>query len=107
MADSLRETLSKVPEPDVRPSAAIEHAIEATARYLASDAALASIAADTYWPKWDSPWWHMVMLHELGEAHRIPRRVATAMADGLNALAIRIFPIDPQDVPSGRDPHRE
>lgn len=107
MQDSVREMLSRVPEPVVRPSAAIEQAIEHSVRYLASADAMASIAADTYWPKWHSPWWHMVLLHEIGEAHRIPERIATAMVDGLNALPIRIFPIYPEDVPSGTDPHRD
>jgi len=109
MQDSLRERLSRVPMPvpEPRPSTAIEQAIDHSVRYLASADALASLAADTYWPKWHSPWWHMVLLHEIGEARRIPERVVLAMVDGLNALPIRIFPIHPGDVPSGSDPHRD
>jgi hypothetical protein len=107
MQDSLRARLSWVPAPALPPSAAIEQAIDHSVRYLASAEALASIAADTYWPKWHSPWWHMVLLHELGEARRIPERVALAMVDGLSALPIRIFPIHPGDAPSGSDPHRD
>ena len=115
MQDSVCEALARVPEPTLPASAAgeqaagqaIEQAIEHSARYLASDEALASVAADTYWPKWHSPWWHMVLLHEIGETRRIPARIATAVVDGLNALPIRIFPIYPGDEPPGSDPHRD
>lgn len=107
MQDSVREMLSRVPEAALPVSTAIEQAIEHSVQYLASADAMVSIAADTYWPKWHSPWWHMVLLHEIGEARRIPERIATAMVDGLNALPIRIFPIHPEDVPSGTDPHRD
>jgi hypothetical protein len=51
MEHSLREALSRVPEAKVPASAATEEAIEHSERYLGSDEALASIAADTYWPK--------------------------------------------------------
>jgi hypothetical protein len=107
MQNSLRERLARVPTPALEPGAATEQAIEQAVRYLASDDALASITADTYWPKWNSPWWHMVLLHEIGEARRIPARIAAAMADGLNALPLHIFPIDPGDAPSGTDPYRD
>lgn len=107
MQNSLREMLSRVPVPEPEPSHTIEQAIDHSLRYLASADALDSIAADTYWPKWDSPWWHMVLLHEIGEARRIPERIALAMVDGLNALPIRIFPIHPEDSPIGSDPHRD
>lgn len=63
-------------------------AIAESVRYLDSDAAVRSIEADTYWPKWDSPWWHMLLLWELGEAQRIPARVVRAMVDGLEALPL-------------------
>lgn len=82
-------------------------AIDDSVRYLASDAALASLHADTYWPKWDSPWWHMLLLHELGEARRIPAGVVAAMVDGMNRLPIHIFPIHPGDTPPGTDPRRD
>src|SRR5215470_18131353 len=83
-----------------------EVAIAETVRYLGTDAALRSIETDTYWPKWDSPWWHMLLLFELGEARRIPQRVVRAMVDGLNALPVKIFPIQPEELPAGADPYR-
>ena len=63
MTIDLRRALSSVPE--VQPAEDLEAAIADSIHYLGSDAALESIAADTYWPKWSSPWWHMLLLHEL------------------------------------------
>ena len=73
--------------------------------YLSSDAALASIAVDPYWPKWHSPWWHMLLLHELGEARQIPRRTADAMVAGVDRL-LHIFPLHPTEAP-GADLQRD
>jgi hypothetical protein len=98
MSDSaLRDKLARIP--DASPGDDLEAGIADTLSYLDSDAALRSIASDTYWPKWHSPWWHMLLLFELGEARRIPARTATAMVDGLNALPLKIFPIHPEDAP--------
>jgi hypothetical protein len=97
MTLDLRDLVAGVP--DARPDEPLEAEIGASVAYLASDAAHASIAADTYWPKWHSPWWHMLLLHELGEARRIPERVVTAMVDGLNALPLKFFPIRPEEAP--------
>ena len=81
-------------------------AIDDSVRYLASDAALASLAADIYWPKWHSPWWHLLLLVELGEAARVPARARDAMLDGLARFPIKTFPIGDAEL-AGRDPYRE
>jgi sulfide:quinone oxidoreductase len=47
-------------------------AVEKTKSYLSSESALSSIERDPYWPKWDSPWWHMSLLNEMGLAKEIP-----------------------------------
>ena len=73
-----------MPEPELAPID--DELIEGSVRYLGSDDAARSVEADTYWPKWDSPWWHMLLLYELGEARRIPARIVTVMVDGMNAL---------------------
>jgi hypothetical protein len=103
---ALLDRLAMVPDVEVPLTPAIEDGIADSVRYLESDAAVRSLEADTYWPKWHSPWWHMVVLWELGEARRIPERVQRAMVDGLNALPITIFPIQPEDTPPGVDAHR-
>ncbi len=84
---------------------AIEHGLATSAAYLGSEAARASIAIDPYWPKWDSPWWHMLLLFELGEARRIPASAAGAMIAGVDRL-LHVFPIHPDDAP-GADLQRD
>jgi len=95
----LRDTLRAIPDVDVPTLAALD----ASVAYLGSDAALASLAADSYWPKWDSPWWHMMVLWELGEARRIPERTVRAMVAALDALPLHTFPLRPEDWPPGLD----
>jgi len=107
LAEEMIDRISRVPTVDLAESPTVEAAIGESVRYLASDAALRSIDADIYWPKWNSPWWHMLLLWELGLVTRIPERVVRALVDGLNALPVRIFPIYPGELPPGIDPHRE
>lgn len=102
----LLDRLASIPEAEVPLTPEIEDGMADSVRYLESDAALRSLGEDTYWPKWHSPWWHMVTLWELGEARRIPEPAQRAMIDGLNALPIKIFPIKPADTPPGVDAHR-
>ncbi len=104
---ALRKVLAAMPEPALALSPAIVRGIAKSVAYLESDAALPSIALDPYWPKWDSPWWHMLLLHELGESRQIPPRAAAALAAALDALPLHIFPIHPGDAPPGTDPHRD
>lgn len=78
-----RAVLAAVPAAAVPRSEAIARAVDDSVHYLASDAAIASLAVDAYWPKWHSPWWHMLLLHELGEHARIPARVVDAMHERL------------------------
>lgn len=105
--DDLRHRLLAIADPEPAPGPAIEAAIAASVRYLASDAAQRSVDADVYWPKWDSPWWHMLLLHEMGEARRIPERAVAGMVEGLERFPLKIFPIQPGELPPGADPHRD
>jgi hypothetical protein len=93
----LRRMLARVPTAE--PTQDIEAAIADSVTYLGSEAAQRSIDGDVYWPKWDAPWWHMVLLYELGEARRIPDRVVDKMIAGLNAVPVKIFPFRPEDAP--------
>ncbi len=99
--------LAAIPEPKLEATPAIARGIADSVAYLSSDAALRSIAVDPYWPKWDSPWWHMLLLHELGESQRIPTRTVKAMVAGLDALPLHLFPIHPGEAPPGTDFHRD
>jgi len=80
--------------------------LAASVAYLSSPAAAASLARDPYWPKWDSPWWHMLLLFEMGEVAQIPPAVVRAMIDGLNAYPVKTFPIHEHELPPGADPFR-
>lgn len=73
---------------------------------LDSDQALASLQADPYWPKWDSPWWHMLLLYEMGETKKIPEKVIREFIRSLNRIPLKIFPIQPHETPPGVDPYR-
>jgi hypothetical protein len=99
----LRHLLRAIPSVEVPTQVA---GIDELASFLASDAALRSIAADPYWPKWDSPWWHMLMLFELGQATRIPERAVRAMLAALDALPVHHFPLRRADWPPDCDPSR-
>jgi hypothetical protein len=86
------------------PSAA---AVEASAAYLASERARESLAADPYWPKWDSPWWHLTLLHELDRADAVPRGSAEALLAAIETKYLRWFPTVREPPPPGCDPYRD
>ncbi len=75
--------------------------------YLKSDVALEALHANAYWPKWQSPWWHMLLLHEMGETTLIPEIAIQALIDAVNAIPIKIFPIHEDEFPAGADPYRD
>src|SRR5262245_28435928 len=83
-----------------------EAEISDSLRYLKSDLALQSLESDPYWPKWNSPWWHMLLLHEMGETKRIPERLIQKYIESLNRIPLKIFPIHLSDMPEGVDPFR-
>jgi hypothetical protein len=60
-------------------------------RYLESPEAHQSIEACPYWPKWDSPWWHMAVLFEMGMADRIPGNTARRLLSEINATHYPYF----------------
>jgi hypothetical protein len=81
-------------------------ALRETIDHLASDAGIAAIAADPYWPKWNGPWWRMTLLWEMGLAEIIPERAVRAMVTGLNEHYLRYFPVAENDLPPGKDVYR-
>jgi hypothetical protein len=52
-----------------------EKEIQASVDYLYSDLALKTVDTDAYWPKWNAPWWHILLLHEMGEVKRVPKNM--------------------------------
>ena len=80
--------------------------LEDSLRFLKSDKALRMLAADAYWPKWDSPWWHMLLHYEMGLGREIPENAVSAYITALNKIPLKIFPIQPGDMPADVDPFR-
>lgn len=80
--------------------------IENSVQYLNSDQAIKTVTADAYWPKWNSPWWHMLLLHEMGETHQIPESIVDAYVTSLNRIPLKIFPIHQHEMPESVDPYR-
>ena len=74
---------------------------------LASEHSLQSIHRDPYWPKWDSPWWKMVLLMEMGEVSRVPHETARLMLQKINSQFLHIFPLVEEELPEGCDPYRD
>jgi len=85
----------------------IERWIAVSTAYLASAKARESLARDPYWPKWDSPWWHMTLLFELGRADAIPQEAAKAMLAAVETKYVRWFPNPREPLPEGKDYHRD
>ncbi len=83
-----------------------ETEVQDSVEYLTSEVALNAVDADAYWPKWNSPWWHMLLLHEMGETKRIPEKMIKRYIASLNRIPLKIFPIHPEDMPEGVDPYR-
>jgi len=80
--------------------------LDASLAYLASDEALVHLAASNYWPKWHSPWWHMLLLHEMGETSRIPEIIILRFITTINAYRVKIFPVHAYEMPADADPYR-
>lgn len=80
--------------------------VGALAARLASPETATSLARDPYWPKWDSPWWWMTLLVEMGEARRIPREALTAFALAVRHHYLPHFPFHEHELPPGTDGHR-
>ena len=84
-----------------------ESELGASLDYLGSKAALKSLEADAYWPKWNSPWWHMLLLHEMDQTKCIPAPVIETYVAALNQIPLKIFPIHPEDMPANVDPYQK
>jgi hypothetical protein len=72
--------------------------------YLRSAEALESLSIDPYWPKWNCPWWHMLLLYEMGLAQEIPQVAIERMTVALNDHYLPLFPVREDELPPGVDP---
>lgn len=78
--------------------------VEKSLDFLASQEALDSIEIDAYWPKWNGPWWQMMLLHEMGLTKRIPQRAVEKIIDAMDTRLLKFFPFTEDQVPEGVDP---
>lgn len=90
-------------EPIDPPAAFVEQSID----YLSCAEAFRTIEDDPYWPKWNGPWWQMLLLFEMGWADKIPRKIVEFMSDRFNRHYLHFFPFTEAEVPAGRDPIRD
>ena len=65
------------------------------------------LARDPYWPKWDSPWWGMVLLQELGLAAEIPHGPLGQLIAAVDRHYLHTFPRTEAELPAGVDPVRQ
>ncbi|MEK7388326.1 MAG: hypothetical protein AAB036_01365 [Elusimicrobiota bacterium] len=86
--------------------ALMDEAIANSVGTLNSEEASRALDRDPYWPKWDSPWWHMTLLWELGLADQIPGSIVRKMIKTLNSHYLRFFPTAADGLPEGADPYR-
>lgn len=101
-AAQLGAALDRVPDTAIFDEpAALTPAIDALVAELAGPATAASLARDPYWPKWDSPWWRMLLLAELGHGARIPTAAIDALVASLDALPTHSFPLTDDEWPPG------
>lgn len=84
----------------------ISREVSESVDYLKSLEADEALSADPYWPKWNSPWWHMLLLHEMGETALIPGSAIEKLVSSLSRMPLKIFPIYPGELPPGVDPYR-
>lgn len=80
--------------------------IEETKDYLSSKLAFNSLNCDPYWPKWDSPWWRILMLFEIGQGHLVLKSIAELLVKKINTHYLHFFPFYEEEIPDNKDPYR-
>ena len=77
-----------------------------TIDYLNSQDAINSLKTDPYWPKWDTPWWRMLLLFEMGEGEQVPKLIAEFLITAIDNHYLKFFPFYEEEIPKDKDPHR-
>lgn len=84
----------------------IKQYIEESISYLTKSESIDSINIDPYWPKWNSPWWHILLLYEIGEIKSVPQPVMDSLVNAINRHYLKFFPLYENEIPAGKDPYR-
>ena len=80
-------------------------AVEQSILYLNSKEAHESLSIDPYWPKWNSPWWHMTLLWEMGLCSKIPGSIINDMIQAMNRTFLKFFPLTLTELPPEKNFH--
>lgn len=78
--------------------------IQASIDFLASEEAKNLVLREPYWPKWNSPWWHALLLEEMGLASAIPNEFVEHYAAVVDQHYLHFFPFTEEEIPAGASP---
>lgn len=70
------------------------------------DELAAPAGPDPYWPKWNTHWWRLALLLEIGAIQSVPSQVLEAFAAQLDKHYLHSFPLIESDLPPNCDPYR-
>ena len=87
-------------------SAKYQALVDETLDYLASKEAILSVDSDPYWPKWNTPWWRIMTLYEMGLVHLAPDQIIETLVGKIDSHYIKYFPLHESDISMGVDPYR-
>lgn len=65
---------------------------------IQSEKALLMIERDVYWPKWDSPWWYILLLEETGRLAEVPAEAFKEFLICADRQYLKVFPVREEDV---------
>jgi len=82
----------------------LSEAIADSVAFLQSVQAFEALALDPYWPKWQGPWWHALLLFELGLSKQIPRQFLQRYVELVDNHYLHFFPFHEHEVPAHLDP---
>ncbi|HEY9775243.1 MAG TPA: hypothetical protein V6C81_15870 [Planktothrix sp.] len=91
------------PAAEVAATADYEQLIQQSVEFLESDEAFGGMEEDPYWPKWNSAWWRLLLLHEMGVGARIPEVAIEKMIHAMDAHYLHYFPFTEAELPDNVD----
>jgi hypothetical protein len=65
---------------------------------IESEKALLMIERDVFWPKWDSPWWYILLLEETGRLDEVPVGVFKELLTCADRQYLKVFPVREEDI---------
>lgn len=101
--DSLAEIIETLLQKIRIPLFTLEESfVEETIITLNAPETFESLDRDPYWPKWESPWWKMLLLYEIGASHKIPTPILQKMEERLENHYLSFFPLIEAELPLGK-----